>query len=309
MKPLISAPRGRPVAIPPWLNERTDRDNILNTNYLLSPGKNQKKNYFTNITRSRVNEFVDRCGECFNILITGDRNNKDDFYAIPFAVLKPCLDDEYITQSKGRKAGWVVTIVTHQLMVTRTKQSLDVQQFFGNHPVLTSPGNSSAVLDQNTLVEDLNAINHETTVDPTTKKALVDARLGQGKFRTDVLQLWDDRCSVTGSTIKAAIRVSHIKPWRESSDAERLDPSNGLPLIASLDALFDAGLISFDSSGLMIVSPEMSAKERKVFGIERKSLRRRPTEGMAAYLAIHRRKHGFAEGEIGPVEERKGVGS
>ena len=88
--------RGRPVKIPPCLSETTDRDNIFNTSYPLSPGN--KNNYWTNITPSRVNEFLNRCGECFNILITGDPNNNDDFYAIPYAVLKPYLDDRYITK-------------------------------------------------------------------------------------------------------------------------------------------------------------------------------------------------------------------
>lgn len=47
---------------------------------------------------------------------------------------------------------------------------------------------------------------------PTTVQALVDARVGQGKFRADVLGLWNNRCCVTGSSTVAAIRASHIKP-------------------------------------------------------------------------------------------------
>lgn len=291
MKRLLSAPRGRPVKTPAWLNERSDRVNILKTNYLLSPGS--KNHYWTNVTRSRINEFLSRCGEDFNLLIAGNPNNKDDFYAIPYAVLKAFLDDEYITHSKGRKAGWVVTIVKHRLTVTRTKQSLDVRNFFGNHHILTSPGNLAPDLSQDPLVEDLNAINYRLDVDPTTKKALVDARLGQGKFRRDVLQFWDDRCSVTGSSIQTAIRASHIKPWRESRDTERLDPSNGLPLIASLDALFDAGLISFDSSGGILVSSRLVRTERDIFGIHEGCLRKKPTGELAKYLAYHRAKFGF----------------
>jgi len=93
--------------------------------------------------------------------------------------------------------------------------------------------------------------------------------------------------------IQPAIRASHIKPWRESSNAERLDPNNGLPLIASLDALFDAGLISFDSCGKLIVSLKVSTTERGIFGVAQTSLRKKPTAKMADYLAHHRAKHGF----------------
>jgi hypothetical protein len=138
MNPPLLAPRGRPVARPSWLDKRTDREKILDTNYLLSPGNNKKSNYFTNVTYSRVHEFLNRCGESFNILIIGDHNNKDGFYAIPYVVLKPCLDDKYITHSHGRKAAWVVTIRKHQLKVTKGGPSLDVRDYFGNRANLTS---------------------------------------------------------------------------------------------------------------------------------------------------------------------------
>src|SRR5262249_31721461 len=65
------------------------------------------------------------------------------------------------------------------------------------------------VLSSERLVQDLNEIKLEENLDPTTRKALVDARLGQGQFRTRVLQTWENRCSVTGSMIHAAIRASH----------------------------------------------------------------------------------------------------
>src|SRR5207248_65853 len=147
--------------------------------------------------------------------------------------------------------------------------------------------------DESVLVRDLAEIEQSPSVDSTTTKALIDARLGQGKFRGRVLQAWGNCCSVTGSALQAAIRASHIKPWRESSNAERLDPENGLPLVANLDALFDAGLISFESSGKLIVSSRVSAREREILGIVERSLRKKPTPKMAEYLAHHRLKHGF----------------
>jgi hypothetical protein len=108
------------------------------------------------------------------------------------------------------------------------------------------------------LEQDLEEIEAQQGIDRTTKKALVDARRGQGKFRTQVLKCWGDRCSVTSSAIWPAIRASHIKPWRESNNTERLDPYNGLPLIANFDALFDAGLISFDADGKLLTAPELT---------------------------------------------------
>lgn len=117
---------------------------------------------------------------------------------------------------------------------------------------------------------DIEQIKRDPPIGPTTKKALIDARRGQGRFRESVLKRWGQRCAVTSSVTYKAIRASHIKPWSECTNEERLDPENGLPLVASLDALFDAGLISFDSDGVLIVSPEMSVEERN--GIDKVSV-------------------------------------
>ncbi len=148
---------------------------------------------------------------------------------------------------------------------------------------------------QNAVFEDLEELSNRDDIKATTKQTLVDARLGQGKFRNAVLQQWGKCCAVTSSATERAIRASHIKPWRDSTDDERLDPNNGLPLIASLDALFDAGLISFEASGRMIVSPKLNSSERQIFGVEESSLIKPPAVKMATYLAYHRRKHGFKQ--------------
>lgn len=143
---------------------------------------------------------------------------------------------------------------------------------------------------QSTLTTDLKGIFTRKGIGPTDKEALVNARVGQGVFRAAVLLLWNGRCSVTGSTTLDAIRASHIKPWRDSTDAERLDPFNGIPLVANLDALFDAGLISFDGSGQLLVSQKVAASEREIFGIAGKSLSKKPPPETAPYLAFHREK-------------------
>ncbi len=138
------------------------------------------------------------------------------------------------------------------------------------------------------LTDDIKALVKQK-IDSTIKEALINARVGQGIFRSQVLKFWGDHCSVTGSSTLEAIRASHIKPWRKSTNEERLDPDNGLPLVANLDALFDAGLISFESSGKLIVSSILNAAERQLFGIEDESLVRTPTAKTTEYLAYHRK--------------------
>jgi hypothetical protein len=142
-----------------------------------------------------------------------------------------------------------------------------------------------------TLAEDLQAITRQK-IDSTTKKALVNARVGQGLFRVQVLKIWGNRCAVTGSSTTDAIRASHIKPWRTSSNAERLDPNNGLALVANLDALFDAGLISFGSAGKILISGQLSPTEQSIFSIIDRKLRMPPTKTTGNFLAYHR-QHDF----------------
>ena len=139
----------------------------------------------------------------------------------------------------------------------------------------------------NPLVHDLNEIKEEYP-DKTTQNTYVDARLGQGQFRARVLQRWGSRCCVTGSTTTEAIRASHIKPWRDSDDRERLDVNNGLPLIATFDALFDKGLIAFSSDGVLLISKELDGKETALLGLDGRKLLRQPGRHTAEYLAYHR---------------------
>jgi len=138
-----------------------------------------------------------------------------------------------------------------------------------------------------TLATDIRAISR-MPVDSTTKEVMINARLGQGQFRADVLKMWKGGCAVTGVGMLDAIRASHIKPWRSSNNQERLDANNGLPLLATLDALFDVGLISFSSDGEMLVSSFINASDREALGLKHECLRETPSAEVSNFLEFHR---------------------
>ncbi|MGO9681083.1 MAG: HNH endonuclease [Beijerinckiaceae bacterium] len=125
----------------------------------------------------------------------------------------------------------------------------------------------------------------------TTRQTLIEARLGQSDFRFRVSRRWNDRCALTGCSITAILRASHIKPWSEASNRERLDPANGILLIAHVDALFDSGLISFANDGAMLVSALIADDLKQLHLPDR--LRRQPAKAEQRFLAHHRR-HVFA---------------
>ena len=59
----------------------------------------------------------------------------------------------------------------------------------------------------------------------------------------------------TPSSTVEHLRASHCKPWRDSTDSERLDGENGLLLTPTIDHLVDRGFISFEADGRLLVSP------------------------------------------------------
>lgn len=101
-----------------------------------------------------------------------------------------------------------------------------------------------------------NLISDDPSLSETTKKALINARRGQGKFKNNVAEI-SHKCFVTGISDINFLRASHIKPWAESDNKERLDGNNGLLLAPHIDHLFDKGYITFINTGALVISPQL----------------------------------------------------
>jgi len=91
----------------------------------------------------------------------------------------------------------------------------------------------------------------------TTKLEQLQVRIGQQRFRREVMEFFDNKCAVTGSNL--LIRASHIKPWRAATNEERSNPANGLALSPVYDATFDLGLITFRPDGQIMLSAKLTA--------------------------------------------------
>jgi hypothetical protein len=109
-------------------------------------------------------------------------------------------------------------------------------------------------------------IQDDTTLEETEKQALVLARRGQGLFRNRV-QTVESRCRITGVERPEHLRASHIKPWRDCDNQERLTAENGLLLTPSIDHLFDRGHISFEAGGRLLVSPRAHQESLRRMGV------------------------------------------
>src|SRR5437899_4628334 len=105
------------------------------------------------------------------------------------------------------------------------------------------------------------------TLAETTRRALIKARIGQGLFRRNLAE-FENHCRITGVTYQAHLFASHIKPWRESTNEERLNGENGLLLTPSIDHLFDRGFISFEDNGELIISDIAHKESVRRMGID-----------------------------------------
>jgi len=133
------------------------------------------------------------------------------------------------------------------------------------------------------------AIAADSAIRETERKALVQARRGQGVFRDNVRSI-EHACRVTKVERMEHLVASHVQPWRDSSNDQRLDGENGLLLTPTIDHLFDKGFISFEDSGQLIVSPVADPKSLKRMGVD--SVGRVNvgafSQGQRRYLEFHR---------------------
>lgn len=112
--------------------------------------------------------------------------------------------------------------------------------------------NSTSELEDDPHV--VEAIKNDITISDTERKAIIQARVGQGSFRKALIEKYHSTCVITGINLPKLLVASHIKPWSVSTNAERLSVENGLLLSATYDRLFDSGLITFDKTGKIYIS-------------------------------------------------------
>lgn len=108
-------------------------------------------------------------------------------------------------------------------------------------------------------IKDIEEIRKNTLISSTERAQLIISRLGQGKFKKNVSEI-EKKCRITGVSNINFLIASHIKPWSDSNDVERLDGNNGFLLAPHIDNLFDSGYISFNDNGDLLISSELDSE-------------------------------------------------
>lgn len=101
----------------------------------------------------------------------------------------------------------------------------------------------------------------------TERQQMITTRTAQSRYRSALEKMWGGKCPLTGVSIPALLRASHAKPWKDCTDAERVDPYNGFLLEARMDALFDQGYISFADDGTLLISARLTEENIQALGL------------------------------------------
>lgn len=127
----------------------------------------------------------------------------------------------------------------------------------------------------------------------TERSGLVTSRVGQGAYRKRIIHRWEYKCAVTSFNKLEVLIASHIVPWAEATNTERLDVHNGILLSPTYDALFDKHLLTFDEIGKIVLTDEIEFSAFEKIGISGKEQIRGLNQYNLEYLNRHNQKCRF----------------
>lgn len=116
------------------------------------------------------------------------------------------------------------------------------------------------------IIAEIRSIEKDNTINATEKDSIVKSRIGQGSFRKDLIEYWHG-CAISHCPLTWMLIASHIKPWKDADNQERLDVYNGLLLLPNYDKLFDLGYISFNRNGRIMCSRLLDNFDKDVIGL------------------------------------------
>ena len=211
----------------------------------------------------------------------------------------------YKTIYDGQASYTVIQTVAQELVVARTMQLSTAERRVSSwvswyHDLRAGiTGNTAKLIKARQRARSDVETKKTLQVYAEVKKELyatrsVQVRTFQKRFRESSLEVYGNRCVLTGVTMPQLLVASHIKPVRDCEDAEAVDPLNSLLLEARYDRLFDQGFISFSNKGHIQLSKTLTDANKTGLHIDPAMC----IEGLPLqthqYLAYHR-KHVFLD--------------
>lgn len=278
-----------------WVNHKQTYRTEIKEGYIWSPKKNNNNSVnqsYLNLTKVKPHDLIFSYGKGL-ILAVG-------------IIESSAIDKSRPTQfgkigNQWQKDGWLVAVRWCPLSVSfepRKKINLIRPLLSGKYSPIRPDGNGNqgiylAAISNElgrlllSLIEELNPeiqailfdqnkdiseiekekILAKEEIEDTYKEQLIKARVGQGRFRMEVESL-EKGCRLTGITRKEFLIASHIKPWKDSTNQEKLDGNNGFLMSPHVDKLFDNGYISFSDRGNILLVSDKVGLIMKQWGLD-----------------------------------------
>jgi len=171
----------------------------------------------------------------------------------------------------------------HSNFVYQGRADLRTYKLYSDRPSKFSFQLIDKAVSDEAIVEE---VQHTYGLSETEKEAIIKSRRGQGLYRAKALELWKT-CSVSGFSKQNILVASHIKPWKVSTNDERLSPHNSLLLVPTLDKLFDKGYVGFEPGGKILLSDKIEANDWKKIGLTSSMQLRTVPSGIRPFLRYH----------------------
>lgn len=142
---------------------------------------------------------------------------------------------------------------------------------------------NQGLIDEDKIIKIIDPEN----IEEAERIILSKIRIGQSDLR-EILLNNKKCCEICGIKNKELLITSHIKPWAKSDKTEKLDSENVLLLCPTHDALFDKGLISFNSDGSIIISKLLDDIDRRLLHLDNNEKIVVNSENKMNYLKYHR---------------------
>lgn len=178
------------------------------------------------------------------------------------SVLAPLLPSKYAPLQANGNGLQGVYLTELPTLFAAALEGLIGGQFTLAQERLVPPEPAISLVEQ-----ELAALQGRVDIPETEKRQLVNARVGQGLFKNNV-RLNEHECRVTSVKQLHHLRASHIKPWKDSDNEEKLHGCNGLLLAPHVDHLFDRGFISFGGTGELLVSDRLEPDVLQAWAIK-----------------------------------------
>lgn len=120
---------------------------------------------------------------------------------------------------------------------------------------------------EETILAEISHVQNDVSLSQTERDEIVKARIGQGLFRNKLIDYWHG-CSISAYAHFDMLVASHIKPWKDADNSERINVYNGLLLLPNYDKLFDRGYISFEDNGHIIYSSYIDNNDKRLLGMD-----------------------------------------